>query len=86
MGKAGVPYIPFRNLRDTHATILLLAGIHPKVVSERLGHSDVGTTLNIYSHVLPSIQRESASARTISSDTSLQAGHRSSEWQMEWQV
>jgi integrase len=48
------------DLRHTHATLLLLAGIHPKIVSERLGHADVTLTLNTYSHVLPGMQQESA--------------------------
>lgn len=50
--------IKLHDLRHTHATILLGAGIHPKVVSERLGHASVSITLDIYSHVLPTIQRE----------------------------
>ena len=48
------------DLRHTHATLLLTAGIHPKVVSERLGHSTIALTLDIYSHVLPSMQAEAA--------------------------
>lgn len=48
------------DLRHTHATLLLLAGEHPKVVSERLGHSSVSITLDTYSHVLPMMQTESA--------------------------
>jgi|SRR5262245_26722095 len=44
------------DLRHTHATLLLLAGEHPKVVSERLGHSSVTLTLDTYSHVLPNMQ------------------------------
>jgi len=36
------------------------AGVHPKVVSERLGHASIGITLDIYSHVLPSMQEEAA--------------------------
>jgi integrase len=47
---------------DTHATILLRAGVHPKVVSERLGHSTVGITLDVYSHVLPDMQEQAAQA------------------------
>jgi integrase len=39
---------------------LLRAGVHPKVVSERLGHASIGITLDIYSHVLPSMQEEAA--------------------------
>jgi integrase len=41
---------------------LLLARVHPKVVSERLGHASVGITLDTYSHVLPSMQSEAAGA------------------------
>ena len=47
-------------LRHTHATLLLLAGVHPKVVSERLGHATVSITLDTYSHVLPNMQQEAA--------------------------
>jgi integrase len=46
--------IRLRDLRHTHATLALTAGIHPKVVSERLGHSKTSITLDIYSHALPS--------------------------------
>ena len=46
------------HLRHTHASLLLLAGVHPKVVSERLGHSTIQITLDTYSHVLPSLQRD----------------------------
>ncbi|HEY7093609.1 MAG TPA: site-specific integrase, partial [Ktedonobacterales bacterium] len=59
---AGVPYIRPYDMRHTAATLLLLAGIHPKVVSEMLGHSSVTITLTIYSHVLPMIQRAAAEA------------------------
>lgn len=52
-----IPVIRFHDLRHTHATLMLRANINPKIVSERLGHANVGTTLNIYSHVLPDIQR-----------------------------
>lgn len=48
------------SLRHTHATLLLLAGVHPKIVSERLGHATVSITLDIYSHVLPNMQQEAA--------------------------
>lgn len=60
LDKADVPKITFHNLRHTHATLLLLAGIHPKVVSERLGHSSIKITLDIYSHLLPNMQEEAA--------------------------
>jgi integrase len=58
--RAGIPAIRFHDLRHTHATQLLRQGVHPKVVSERLGHSTVGITLDVYSHVLPGMQAEAA--------------------------
>jgi integrase len=58
--KAKLPVVRFHDLRHTHATQLLREGIHPKVVSERLGHSTVGITLDVYSHVLPDMQEEAA--------------------------
>ncbi|HEX8991807.1 MAG TPA: hypothetical protein VF784_09020 [Anaerolineales bacterium] len=42
------------------ATLMLEQGVHPKIVSERLGHSDVSLTLNIYSHLLPAMQDQAA--------------------------
>jgi integrase len=58
--KVGVKKIRFHDLRHTHATIMLQLGEHPKVVSERLGHSNVNITLNTYSHVLPNMQEDAA--------------------------
>jgi integrase len=55
-----LPRIRFHDLRHTHATHLLSAGVHPKVASERLGHSRVGITLDLYSHVLPGMQEDAA--------------------------
>ncbi|MEK4207133.1 tyrosine-type recombinase/integrase [Paenibacillus sp. FSL R10-2788] len=60
LDKISVPKITFHNLRHTHATLLLLAGIHPKIVSERLGHSSVKITLDTYSHLLPTMQEDAA--------------------------
>jgi integrase len=60
--EAGIQRIRLYDLRHTTATLLLKAGIHPKVVSERLGHSKVSLTLDTYSHVLPSMQREASDA------------------------
>lgn len=60
--RSGVKWIRFHDLRHTHATHLLLAGVNPKVVSERLGHASVGFTLDTYSHLLPSMQRQAAEA------------------------
>jgi len=53
--KAGLPHIRFHDLRHTHATLMLKAGVHPKVVSERLGHASVAFTLDTYSHVVPGL-------------------------------
>lgn len=44
------------DLRHTMATLLLLRGVHPKIVSERLGHASITLTLDTYSHVLPTMQ------------------------------
>ena len=59
-GYDALPRIRFHDLRHAHATHLLLAGVHPKVASERLGHSKVGITLDLYSHVLPNMQADAA--------------------------
>lgn len=58
--RAKVPVIPFHGLRHTCATLMLQAGVHPKVVAERLGHSKISTTLDIYSHVMPDMQEDAA--------------------------
>jgi integrase len=58
--RAGLKGVRLHDLRHSHATQLLIQGIHPKVVSERLGHSTVGITLDIYSHVLPGLQEDAA--------------------------
>ncbi len=58
--RSGLPRIRFHDLRHSHASQLLRQGVHPKVVSERLGHSTVGITLDTYSHVLPGLQRDAA--------------------------
>jgi integrase len=57
-----LPRIRFHDLRHAHATHLLSSGVHPKVASERLGHSKVGITLDLYSHVLPNMQADAAAA------------------------
>ena len=51
-------YVRFHDLRHSHATHLLSAGVHPKIAQERLGHSSVGITLDTYSHVVPGMQQE----------------------------
>jgi integrase len=59
---AGVPAIRLYDLRHTHASQLLMAGINVKVVSERLGHASVSFTLDTYAHVMPGQQAEAAAA------------------------
>ena len=56
--KAELPNIRFHDLRHSAATILLGMGVHPKIVQELLGHSNISMTMDIYSHVLPSMQQE----------------------------
>jgi integrase len=58
--RALLPAIRLHDLRHTHATLALRAGIHPKVVSERLGHASVSITLDTYSHAIPAMQEEAA--------------------------
>lgn len=57
---AGVPRLRLHDLRHTHATLALQAGVHPKVVQERLGHSSIAITLDLYSHVVPGMQEDAA--------------------------
>jgi integrase len=54
--KAGVDGMRFHDLRHTHASLLLGEGVHLKVVSERLGHSGIAITADLYCHVLPGLQ------------------------------
>jgi len=54
--RASLPGTRFHDLRHTFASLMLLAGIHPKIVSEALGHSSVAFTLDVYSHVVPGLQ------------------------------
>lgn len=60
LAQAGLPPIRLYDLRHTHATQLLRENIHPKIVSERLGHSSTVMTMDVYSHVLPDMQEEAA--------------------------
>lgn len=60
IGSLDLPRIRLHDLRHGHATHLLRQGTHPKIVSERLGHSTVGITLDTYSHVMPGMQEEAA--------------------------
>lgn len=58
LGQTSLPRIRFHDLRHAHATHMLVSGVHPKIASERLGHSKVGITLDLYSHVLPNMQAD----------------------------
>ena len=60
MRKAGLPNIRLHDLRHTHASLLLQAGVHPKIVQERLGHSSIRVTLDTYSHVIGGLQEVAA--------------------------
>lgn len=60
--RAGLPRVRFHDLRHTAATLLLGQGVHPKVVSEMLGHTNTSITLDLYSHASPTMQREAAGA------------------------
>ncbi|MBK5224415.1 MAG: site-specific integrase [Acidimicrobiia bacterium] len=60
VAKIDIPDISLHDLRHTHATLLLKAGVNVKVVSERLGHASVAFTMNVYQHVLPGMQAEAA--------------------------
>jgi integrase len=59
----GLPRIRFHDLRHTHATQLLSVGVHPKIAQERLGHSTVSITLDLYSHVMPGMQQDAAACK-----------------------
>jgi integrase len=58
--RAGLPPIRLHDLRHSVASILLARGVHPKVVSDMLGHATIALTLDTYSHVIPSLQQEAA--------------------------
>jgi integrase len=59
-GIGGLPRLRFHDTRHTHATQLLKSGVHPKVAQERLGHSTITTTMDLYSHVTETMQAEAA--------------------------
>jgi integrase len=62
LDRAGVPRVRLHDVRHTTATLLLSQGVHAKVVSAMLGHNTIGMTLAIYSHVLPDMQQQAATA------------------------
>lgn len=75
--KLGIRNHRFHDLRHTHATDLLKAGVNPKIVQERLGHHDIAVTLDIYSHVIPSMQENAIKKlKKLNNETSwLQNGY-----------
>lgn len=60
LSNANVPKIRFHDLRHTHASLMLAQGVHPKIVSERLGHSKISITIDTYSHIIPGLQHQAA--------------------------
>lgn len=60
IGKAKLPHIRFHDMRHTNATLLLRNNVNPKIVSERLGHANIGITLDQYSHVSEEMQTDAA--------------------------
>lgn len=59
---AGVPRIRLHDLRHTAAALALVTGMHPKVMSDRLGHSSIAITLDVYGHLVPGLQEDAAAA------------------------
>ena len=72
IAKTGLAKLRFHDLRHAHATHLLAMGVHPKVASERLGHSRVGITLDLYSHVIPGMQEDAAASLDRALRTAIQ--------------
>jgi len=58
--KAGLPVRRFHDLRHTTASLLLYQNVHPRVVADLLGHSEIRVTMDLYSHVAPALRREAA--------------------------
>ena len=86
--EAGLPNIRFHDLRHTAATLMLQQGIHPKVVQERLGYSDISMTLNTYSHVLPTMQEEAAEKldQLLTSTKTSESLKKIGEWQQYYRT
>ena len=61
LAEAGLRRLRFHDMRHACASLLIAQGVHPRVVMETLGHSQIGITMNLYSHVLPDAQRQAAS-------------------------
>ena len=63
--KSGLPLLRLHDVRHTHASLLLLGGWHPKVVQERLGHSSITVTMDLYSHLIPGMQETAAAGLSV---------------------
>ena len=74
MKVSGLPRVRLHDLRHSHATQLLAANVHPKVVQERLGHANIATTMDLYTHVMPGMQDEAASRVDAALRTALRQG------------
>jgi integrase len=61
----GLPEIRFHDLRHIAATILLIKGVHVKLVSEMLGHSTITLTLDTYSHIIPAMHSDAAAMDAV---------------------
>jgi integrase len=71
-----VPRVRFHDLRHSHATQLLTTGVHPKVAQERLGHSSITTTLDLYSHVSETMQEDAAAKLDTAFSSAINAAAR----------
>ena len=93
--RAGLEGTRFHDLRHTFVSLMLLGGVHPKIVSEMLGHSSVAFTLDTYSHVIPTLQEaamrrldemlepELRESRDVSKMFAKESGPDTKKWQ-EW--
>jgi integrase len=75
---SALPRVRFHDLRHSHATHLLSSGVHPKVAQERLGHSSIAITLDLYSHIIPGMQEDAAARVDLALRTALDQ-HRSTK-------
>ncbi len=67
--RAGRKMTKFHDLRHTHAVMLLKQNVHPKIVQERLGHSTISVTMDIYSHVMPILQKDAVKGFDLALET-----------------
>ena len=65
LDKAGLPKVSIHSLRHFHASMLLKAGAHPKIVQSRLGHSQIGMTMDLYSHLMPGMDDQATAMTAI---------------------